>query len=101
MNSRQAAKAAAKRIEELEYLETTRVRDIKDYNQCILDVIAGKSVCSWCEEKRLGECQHEDSYMNAGCSEWWLRYPEGGDPDGKEEVPGATSDSSVQCVEEQ
>lgn len=88
MNGRQAAKAAAKRIEENEYVIRMQANDIKDYNSCILDMIAGKSPCWWCEENRLAECEHKDSWMNAGCHEWWLRMksPEGGEADaeGKE-----------------
>ena len=88
MNGRQAAKAAAKKIEELTYENMARVKDIKDYNSCVLDLIAGKSPCLWCEEHRLGECEHPESHMNAGCHEWWLRYPDeivtkGGESDGE------------------
>ena len=101
MNGRQAAKAAAKRIEEQEYMIGRQTRDIKDYNQCIWDIIAGKSPCIWCEENRLDECTHA-SRGSAGCSEWWLRNPkpEGGEPDG-EEVQRETGDSPVLGVEEQ
>ena len=101
MNARQAAKAAAKQIEELEYMNNCRVQDIKDYNACILDMIAGKSPCWWCEENRLAECEHKDSWMSAGCHEWWLRYrvpeTEGGDPDGKAQA----AESSVLDLPEQ
>jgi hypothetical protein len=73
MNGRQAARAAAKRIDELEYMVSSQSRDIKDYNAVVLDIIAGKSPCTWCEENRLDECEHA-SRGSAGCSEWWLRY---------------------------
>jgi len=114
MNGRQAAKKAAKRIEEQEYMIGRYTQDTKDYNACILGMIAGKSPCEWCEENRLDECTHA-SRGSAGCSEWWLKNseteanvttmvlagkPEGGELDG-EEVQGETSDNTVQRVEEQ
>ena len=71
MNGRQAAKAAAKRIEELEYVVKMQIADIKDYNACIVGHIEGESVCKWCEE--APECQR-DVKDKGGCSEWWLRY---------------------------
>ena len=77
MNGRQAAKAAAKRIEELEFVVAGQVQDIKDYNACIADMIAGESPCLWCEE--YPECNLE-AKMGRGCSNWWLRYRKG--PDG-------------------
>ena len=49
MNGRQAARAAAKRIEELEYVNAGQTADIKDYNACIQDIIYGGDVCKWCE----------------------------------------------------
>ena len=101
MNGRQAAKLASIRIEDLENTVAKQTQDIKDYNSCIIDMIAGKSVCSWCEENRLDECDHA-SRGSAGCDKWWLKYrqpePEGGDQDDKEEE-GA--DNPVQFVEKQ
>lgn len=76
MNARQAAKAAAKRIEELEETGRRAAWDIKQYNACIDGMIAGKSPCEWCEERN--ECQLE-AKGNKGCSEWWLRFPEEGE----------------------
>ena len=77
MNGRQAAKAAAKRIQELEFVVAGQIQDIKDYNACIADMISGESPCLWCEE--YPECQL-DAKMGKGCPEWWLRYRKG--PDG-------------------
>ena len=57
MNARQAAKAAAKRIEELEDYNRRCSADIKAYNQCIDAMIAGGSPCPWCMEHE--ECQLE------------------------------------------
>ena len=101
MNGRQAAKLASKRISELEYIVSLQSKDIKDYNHAILDMIAGKSPCAWCEENE--ECTNA-SHGSAGCSGWWLRYekqiPEGGDqPDEEGEETGATD--SVLGLEEQ
>jgi len=75
MNGRQAAKAAAKRISELEYVNMMQARDIKDYNEVIQHMIAGNSPCDYCEE--CNECQLE-AKGGKGCAEWWLRYPEEG-----------------------
>jgi len=73
MNARQAAKAAAKKIEELEDYNQRSSADNKAYVQTIHSIIEGKSPCEMCEEHRLGECEHPDCYMGKGCSEWWLR----------------------------
>ena len=78
MNGRQAAKVAAKRIEELEALVAGQVQDIKDLYAAIHDHISGESLCLWCEE--YPECRLE-ARNGASCPEWWLRYrkgPEGG-----------------------
>lgn len=71
MNGRQAAKAAAKRIEDLEDFNRRCVADIKAYNKCIEGMIAGKCPCDWCEENRTSECTR-DEWGNKGCEEWWL-----------------------------
>ena len=82
MNAKQALRAAAKHIEELEYLNMKMVQDIKDYNACILDMIAGGDPCQWCED--LNECQLEAK--GKGCGEWMLRYLKGGEPDAEGEA---------------
>lgn len=71
MNGRQAAKAAAKRIEEQEHTLALNKADIRDYNQVILDLIGGKSPCDYCED--LNECQLQAKTDGTGCSEWMLR----------------------------
>ena len=73
MNARQAAKAAAKRIEELEFTGARAAADIKAYNEVILAMIEGKSPCEWCEARE--ECQLE-AKDGKGCSEWWLKFEE-------------------------
>ena len=100
MNGRQAARAAAKRIEELEYVNAMQSRDIADYNKCILSMISGDSPCVWCEERP--ECQLEAKSAGKGCQEWWLRYrDQGGDPDGETGTETGTNDMALQRVEEQ
>lgn len=70
MNARQAAKAAAKKIEELEDFNRRASADIKAYNACIDGVIAGQmTFCDWCEENP--ECKLEAK--GKGCSLWWLK----------------------------
>lgn len=97
MNGRQAARMASQRIAELEFVNRMQAKDIKDYNQCIRDMIAGKSPCAWCEENRLNECEHENSHGSVGCKEWWLRFdkgePEGGESDGETREEEATNDT--------
>lgn len=72
MNARQAAKAAAKRIEDLENVLHRAEKDIKAYNQCIDYMISGGSPCDWCEDCQ--ECHLEDH--GKGCKLWMLRYEE-------------------------
>lgn len=71
MNARQAARAAAKKIEELENFNARSKADITVYNHVILQMIDGKSPCPWCEENK--ECQLE-AKDGKGCQEWWLAY---------------------------
>lgn len=90
MNARQAAKAAAKQIEELMDFNRRCSADIKAYNQCIDGMIAGESPCPWCMEYE--ECQLE-AKDGKGCSEWWLKDVPITEPrvvDGEELVTGAT-----------
>ena len=75
MNGRQAARAAAKQIEEMNVVISMQARDIRDYNKVILDMISGESPCAYCEDYE--ECQL-DAKAGKGCSEWWLRYPKEG-----------------------
>ena len=83
MNGRQAAKAAAARIAEMERVAALNRADIIDYNKCILDMINGHSACDWCEDQQ--ECRDAGKTEIAGCDDWMLRsQPVGGDGvDGK------------------
>lgn len=85
MNTRQAAKAAAIKIQSMEHTLALNKADIIDYNIVIQALIAGKSPCDWCED--LKECQLDAKGKN-GCSEWLLRFqrpaPEEVVPDGQE-----------------
>ena len=69
MNSRQAAKAAAERIEQLEFRLAMNILDIRDYNKVIEELILQKSPCPWCED--YNECQLEAKKLY-GCPEWLL-----------------------------
>jgi len=71
MNARQAAKAAAKRIEELEQSNALYKKDVRRYYDCIEGTVDGKSICEWCED--IEECQLQDK-MGKGCKEWSLKY---------------------------
>ena len=67
MNARQAAKLAAKRIEELEDFNLRATADNKAYNMVIAEMIQGKSPCPWCLEYE--ECEDRTH----GCENWSLR----------------------------
>ena len=81
MNARQAAKAAAKRIEDLEDFNRRASNDIKALYTCIDSVIAGeKSFCEWCEE--FDECNEPEKVSGpirggAGCENFWLKQNHG------------------------
>lgn len=76
MNARQAAKAAAKRIEDLEDFNRRCSNDIKALYTCIDSVIAGeKSFCDWCEE--ADECQQPEKKLKHGCENFWLKQNHG------------------------
>lgn len=70
MNARQAARAAAKRIEELEYSGARAAADIKRYNQCIDHMIQHGSPCDFCED--LQECKEAGRDVQIGCDQWML-----------------------------
>lgn len=102
MNGRQAARLAANRIRELEYIVSMQSRDIREYNETILDIIAGKTPCNRCEE--ANECTKKE-FGSVGCQGWWLHFKkpweEGGDADGEAEGGGTGTDNSVLDMEEQ
>ena len=71
MNARQAARAAANHIEELENFNRRSAADNKAYNKVIDDLIAGKSACPWCED--FDSCEKAEK-NTAGCDEWMLTW---------------------------
>ena len=80
MNAKQALKAAAKHIEEMEHYNAKCKADIVAYNRIVLGLIDGSvNPCDWCEEN--AEC--ERPVKGKGCSEWWLTYTP---PDAKEDA---------------
>ena len=90
MNAKQAARAAAKHIEDLEITLSRAMSDIKRYNQCIDSMIEGGSPCDWCEDRR--ECHLEA--QGKGCGLWMLSYEEdenNGDHDVAAGVAGGLS----------
>ena len=72
MNGKQAARAAAKRIEDLEIMCARMSRDIKRYNEVIDSMIAGGDPCDYCEDCK--ECHLSDH--GKGCKLWMLSYEE-------------------------
>jgi len=91
MNGRQAAKLAAKRIEELEHYQREASMDIKAYNGCINSMIKGGSPCDWCDFAI--ECQREEKTAGKGCEEWMLAFREKVAQDQGQE--GETDDSKI------
>jgi len=93
MNAKQAAKAAAKKIEELEDYNRRASSDIKAYNEVILGMIDGKSPCDWCEENNA--CGLQAKADGKGCQDWWLMWdhPETPAPDGSAEGGDDSDDS--------
>ena len=71
MNGRQAARAAAKRIEELEHVIGLNKRDIIIYNECILAMIDHRSPCDFCHD--YSECKEAGKDLTIGCSDWMIR----------------------------
>ena len=92
MNGRQAARLAAKRIEELEYYNARCKADITAYNAVIEALIRGESPCRWCED--IEECQLE-AKNGRGCAEWMLTdkpmIEEVEEVDGENLLSGCTS----------
>lgn len=104
MNARQAAKAAAlriaeieERIAELEYVNKRQAADIKELHLVIWNMICGESPCPRCEDWE--ECQL-DAKAGNGCSNWWLHFPKDGDSDAEGQTEGQSGDP-VQRLEEQ
>jgi len=71
MNGRQAARAAAKQIKELEGYNSLCKLDIIAYNECILGMIAHRSPCDWCQDQ--DECREEGKDLTIGCDMWMLK----------------------------
>ena len=103
MNAKQAARLVSRQeaqvqIDRLNYMNKCASIDIQGYNLAIQHMIAGGSICDWCEDRN--ECQLEAK--GKGCAEWWLKYPdpeeaqdpdEGSDADESERILPAGTDS--------
>ena len=110
MNARQAAAAAAKRVEQLEHQIMLNIRDIRLYVQCIHSMINHGSPCEYCEDH--DECEIAGKDVGLGCDDWMLKlwkadeevrdwqrlimagkptelFAEGGPDDGHQESDGA------------
>ena len=71
MNAKQAARAAAQHIEELEHQIMLNIRDIRLYVQCIHGMINHGSPCEYCEDR--DECEINGKNIDAGCDDWMLK----------------------------
>jgi hypothetical protein len=72
MNARQAARAAATRIEELEHYQRMATHDIRQYNKVIMHMIQHGSPCDYCND--LEECREAGKDVSIGCDMWMLRF---------------------------
>lgn len=70
VNARQAAKAAAKHIEELEDMNKRYAHDIRLFYQTISHMIQHGSPCDYCEDRE--ECRTAGKDLEIGCEEWFL-----------------------------
>lgn len=73
MNARQAAKAAGKRIEELEWFNKSAGATIRKLYQALDVIFSGGNVCELCEDYE--ECQLESKGQGKGCPEWSHKTP--------------------------
>ena len=89
MNARQAAKLAAKKIEELEHFNGMCVRDIKTYNEVVLTLIAGGDPCPWCNDQE--DCPLIS--QGHGCKDWFLKVNLGMGDDEKNDREGTDNES--------
>ena len=71
MNGRQAARAAANKIKDLENIIAHNVSDIRMLNECIIDMIRHESPCKYCNDYE--ECVQENRDVSIGCDDWFLR----------------------------
>lgn len=69
MNGRQAAKAASKRIEELENFNRRSKATVKGLYECIDILLSGGNICERCED--FEECQLEAK--GKGCADWLMK----------------------------
>ena len=68
MNAKQAARAASKRIKELEWFNKSAGATIRKLYQALDAVFSGGNVCELCED--YVECQLEAKKQCKGCPEW-------------------------------
>lgn len=73
MNARQAAKMAAKRIEELEHYNRMSRATIVSLYRALDAIFSGGNVCELCEDYE--ECQLEDKKEGKGCADWSHKTP--------------------------
>ena len=73
MNAKQAAKAAAARIEELEHFNRSARATIVSLYKALDAIFSGGNVCELCEDYE--ECQLEAKKQGKGCTEWSHKTP--------------------------
>lgn len=70
MNGRQAARAAAQKIEELEYANKQYAHEIRLFYETVGHMIRHGSPCDYCEDREA--CREAGKDLTIGCDEWFL-----------------------------
>ena len=93
MNARQAAKAAAKHIEELEDYNNRATATIQGLYKCIEIMFKGGNVCEHCDDYE--ECQLKAKEEGKGCEDWVM---EDITPEDVKEVSDDSEGVHVECA---
>lgn len=92
MNGRQAARMAAKRIEELEYANKLYAVDVKALYAVIDEMTQGKTPCDWCDEQE--ECDKQEK-GGLGCTDFLLMENKQEGEDDEEGSDGSVDGAAV------
>jgi len=92
MNGRQAARMAAKRIEELEYANKLYAVDVKALYAVIDGMTQGKTPCEWCDEQE--ECDKQEK-GGLGCTDFLLMENKQEGEDDEEDSDGSVDGAAV------
>ena len=97
MNGRQAARMAAKRIEELEYANKLYAVDVKALYAVIDGMTQGKTPCDWCDEQE--ECERQEK-GGLGCTDFLLMENKQEGEDDEETDGSVDGAAAVLCADD-